>query len=85
MLTDLLIVALSSAFVVSFVERWIDHPLVRGGVALVMSVAGMLVLDYSGMRLAVVSTAAAFGTLIAILVGERLATPPPIAVDPRRR
>ena len=85
MLADLLIVALSSAFVVSLVERWIDHPLVRGFAALVTSIGGMVILGYSGMLLALLATAAAFGALIAILVGERLATPPPIAVDTRRR
>ena len=86
MLVDLLIIAAASAFVVSFAERWLpDNGLYRGAVAFLSSVAGLLVLGYDGWSGVVYALAAAYTALIMILVGERLATPPPIAIDPRRR
>lgn len=84
MLTDLLIVALSASFVVSFVDRWLYWPMLRGLVALLLSIGGALLFDYSGWMLVVAATASAFIVLILILVGERLATPPPLVVDTRR-
>jgi hypothetical protein len=83
-LTDLLIVALSASFVVSFVDRWLNYPMLRGVVALLLSIGGALLFDYSGWMLVVAATASAFVVLILILVGERLATPPPLVVDTRR-
>jgi hypothetical protein len=83
-LADLLIVALSVSFVVSFVDRWLYWPMLRGLSALLLSFGGALLFDYSGWMLVVAATASAFLVLIMILVGERLATPPPLVVDPRR-
>jgi ABC-type transport system involved in cytochrome bd biosynthesis fused ATPase/permease subunit len=83
-LTDLLIVALSASFIVSFLDRWMTYPMLRGLAALVLSIGGALLFDYSGWMLVVAATASAFLVLIMILVGERLATPPPLVVDNRR-
>jgi hypothetical protein len=58
--------------------------MLRGVVALLLSVGGALLFDYSGWMLVVAATASAFIVLILILVGERLATPPPLVVDTRR-
>lgn len=85
MLIDLLIISMAAAFVTSFVERWVEHPLFRGGLAAILSIIGVVVFEYSGGRAVVLSLAAAFGTLILILIGERLATPPPLLLDNRRR
>lgn len=84
MLTDLLIVALSASFLVSLVDPWLHWPMLRGLVALLFSLGGAVLFDYSGWMLVVGATASAFVVLILILVGERLATPPPLVVDPRR-
>lgn len=58
--------------------------MLRGLAALVLSIGGALIFDYSGWMLVLASTASAFVVLILILVGERLATPPPMVVDTRR-
>jgi hypothetical protein len=83
-LTDLLIVALSAAFIVSFVDRWMNYPMLRGAAALLLSIGGSFVFGYTGWDVVMLSTASAFVVLILILVGERLATPPPLVVDTRR-
>jgi hypothetical protein len=83
-LTDLLIVALAAAFIVSFLDRWMTYPMLRGISALLLSIGGSFVFGYTGWDVVMLSTAAAFVVLILILVGERLATPPPMVIDPRR-
>lgn len=85
MLIDLLIIAAAAAFVVSFAERWMDHPLFRGGLSVCLSIIGVGTFGYSGGKAVVLSLAAAFVALIMILIGERLATPPAMVVDNRRR
>lgn len=85
MLTDLLIVALAASFLVSFLDRWFDSGLFRGIAALIASVGGLLILDYTGWIVAVLALAAAFASLLMVLLGERLATPPPMVLDSRRR
>jgi hypothetical protein len=75
MLTDLLVVSAAAAFIISFVERWLDGGLFRGGVALLASVVGLWVLNYDGWRAVIAAMASAFAALIMVLVGERLATP----------
>lgn len=86
MIAHLLIVAMASAFVTSFVDRWLPVGIYRGVVALATSGLGMLSLGYFGVgQGTLMSFAAAFGSLMLILAGERLATPPPIAIDNRRR
>jgi hypothetical protein len=86
MLVDLLIVALAASFVVSFLERWFESGLLRGIASLVMSVGGILVFGYTAWaEVAYLSLAAAFGALLLLLLGERMATPPPMVLDPRHR
>lgn len=87
MLTDLLIVALASSFLVSFAERWIEEPgVLRGLIALAGSIAGVLIFGYTEILVtAYMSFASAFLALIFMLVGERLATPPPVLLESRRR
>jgi hypothetical protein len=86
LLTDLLIVALATGLLVSFADRWLPDGMWRGALALVVSVGWTLVvLDYSGWMAAMIACAAAFTSLIMILIGERLATPPPMVLDNRRR
>lgn len=85
MLTDLIVIALSASFIVSFVDRWLVWPFLRGLLALLLSIGGAVIFDYTGWMLVVASTASAFSVLIMILIGERLATPPPMVVDTRRR
>jgi hypothetical protein len=85
MLTDLLIVALAASFIVSFLDRWFDSGLYRGITALIVSAGGVLVFEYTGWIVGVLALAAAFASLLMVLVGERLATPPPMVLDPRRR
>jgi hypothetical protein len=85
MLSDLLIVALSTSFVLSFFDQWLNRGILRG--AFVLAVAALLmafVFDYTGWLLFTVATAAAFSALLMVLVGERLATPPPMVLDSRR-
>jgi len=85
MISDLLIVAAAAAFIVSFAERWLSSGLFRGLGALAVSAVALFLLGYDGWRAVIAALAAAFAALIMVLVGERLATPPPIAIDSRRR
>lgn len=84
MLADLIIIALAVSFVVSFVDRWLVLPFLRGLVSLILAVGGGILFEYTGWMLVLSSTASAFLVLIMILIGERLATPPPLVVDTRR-
>ena len=86
MIIDLLIVALATGFVVSFADRWLPDGMYRGALSLIVSGGWTLVVfDYSGWLAAMLACASAFTSLIMILIGERLATPPPMVVDNRRR
>lgn len=85
MLTDLLIIALAASFIVSLVERWLDFPLLRGGVALLISIIGVAGFGYADWRAVFLALASAFVSMIALLIGERLATQPMLLVDNRNR
>ena len=82
---DVLIIAAGAAYVVTFAERWVDGGLLRGLIALAASVLGVGVYGYSRGEAVVASLSAAYLALLMVLIGERLATPPPMVVDPRRR
>lgn len=85
MLIDLLVIALAVAFVISAIERFVELPSLRGFVALAFSAIGTWLMDYRYGTLVVLAMAAAFLSLVLVLVGERLATPPPIALERTRR
>jgi hypothetical protein len=81
---DLLIVTLAVAFFITAVERFIDLSWLRGIVAWAGAAAAVFVLDYRGWGALLTSMATAFLALLFVLVGERLATPPPMVLDKRR-
>ena len=85
MLTDLLIVALAASFIIVAVERWIDISWLRGVVAFALSLGGMYSFgEYRDVELFWLAFATGFVTLVLMLVGERLASEPPVIVKDRR-
>ena len=82
---DLLVVALAASFVVTAIERFVDLSFLRGFVALAASAVGVWLLNYEWGRVVLWMMDGAFLALILILIGERLATPPPIALERTRR
>lgn len=84
MIVDLLIVALAGAFAITAIERWIDVGWLRGVLAWGFAAGGVFLFDYRGTQALVLSMAAAFVALLALLVGERLASPPPIVMERSR-
>ena len=85
MLVDLTVVALAAAFVVSAVESLVELPFLRGLTALVAAGLGTWLMGFPLAVALVVAPAAAFLALLLVLVGERLATPPPVALERTRR
>jgi hypothetical protein len=87
MLTDLLIIALAAAFVISFIERWFEEPgILRGVVALGVSIGGVFAAGHgheSPVQVGYLSCAATFISLLLVLVGERLASVPPVVIRGR--
>lgn len=87
MLTDLLIVALAAAFFVSLIDRWFDEPgIFRGVIALGVSIGGVFAAGHgheSPVQIGYLSCAATFISLLLVLVGERLATVPPVVIRGR--
>lgn len=80
----LLIAALAVAFLITAIERWLDLSWLRGVIAWAGAGAAVFVLDYRGTDALLTSMAVAFVALLAVLVGERMATPPPMVLDKRR-
>lgn len=84
MLVDLLIVALAVAFLITAIERWVDLSWLRGIIAWAGGAGAVFLLDYRDTTALLMSMAGAFVALLMVLVGERLATPPPLVLDKRR-
>lgn len=86
MLIDLLIVSLAAAFIIVAVERWVDISWLRGIVAYLLSLGGTFSFGgYRDVDLFWLSFATGFVTLVLLLVGERLASEPPIVVKDRNQ
>lgn len=84
MLVDLLVAALAVAFLITAIERWLDLSWLRGIIAWAGGAGAVFLLDYRGTEALLMSMAGAFVALLMVLVGERLATPPPLVLDKRR-
>lgn len=85
MLIDVLIVAAAAAFFVSAAERFRDLGLLRGILALVLAIVGVILLDYPWQESVLLAPAGAFLTLFMLLAAERTATQPPMVLDRRSR
>jgi hypothetical protein len=84
-LVDLLVIALATAYALTLIERFVDLTFLRGLLALAFSAAGTWVFEYRDGPALLVSMGGAFLALLMILFGERLATPPMVALERTRR
>jgi hypothetical protein len=84
-LTDLLVIALATAYGVTALERFVDLTFLRGFIALGFAAAGSWVLDYREGLALMVSMGGAFLALMALAVTETIISRGTLVMDLRRR